>query len=388
MNYSSYPQSKLALRSIFLGLMLAAVMVMTIGGLIKQSSAQPVAGPPCSDCHVCNSPTPQEPCLKNCLRPDKADKAHSVSEGPKIAVLGQLRDQYEPVKFNHKLHAEMVGMGQGCATCHHYSPAGKFPPCRECHGEIPSNPQNLRQPGLKAAYHRQCLGCHREWSHETKCVVCHLPESGENLASLTDPTDIMGVSHPVLPEPVTKIYHTPYEEGPLVTFHHKQHLNHFDLSCANCHKGESCGNCHDLQKPVKVKKTMEEVHAICNDCHRTDSCDKCHGTKEKPRFTHAMTGWPLNQYHAQLDCRACHPTGKRISRLNNNCSSCHAGWNQSNFRHAVVGLRLDEMHSGLSCGDCHVDLNYSAPPNCAVCHTDSRTAKTAPPGKWLENKKS
>jgi hypothetical protein len=360
------------------------VVMLAIPGFIQTSPAQIAKNPPCSDCHLCGAPTVKDPCLKNCLRPGQLEKTHPPSQGPDLAVLGQLKDLYEPVQFNHKQHAEMVGMGQGCATCHHYSPSGKFPPCRECHGQTASSTQNLRKPGLKGAYHRQCLGCHREWSHETKCVVCHLPEPGKVQVVTADSTDIMGVSHPILPEPETKVYNTPYKSGPMVTFHHKQHLNHFDLSCANCHKGESCGNCHDLQKPVKMKKSMEEVHAICNDCHRTDSCNKCHDTKEKPKFSHAMTGWPLNQFHAKLDCRACHPTGKRISRMDSKCAACHAGWNQSNFKHVLVGLRLDEVHSQLDCTDCHPERKFDQTPLCSTCHEDGRTHLTTPPGELLK----
>ncbi len=363
------------------GLILVSTSIILLPILFQTSSGQDVKNPPCSDCHVCGQPTSKDPCLKVCLRPGKTEKVHTPVEGPGVAVLGQLRDLYEPVRFNHKLHAEMVEMGQGCNTCHHYSPPGKFPPCRDCHGARPSDPLNLKQPGLKGAYHRQCMGCHREWSHETKCVLCHLPEPGKSPATGVDSTDILGIAHPKITEPETRVYHTPYKSGPVVTFHHKEHIELFGLSCASCHRQENCSYCHDLQKPPKLNKTMEEVHAVCNDCHRTDSCDKCHSTKEKPKFTHAMTGWPLDEYHAELDCRACHPTGKRIARLNQACNNCHAGWNQSNFNHAAVGLRLDEIHLQADCSDCHTERKFDQTPVCSNCHEDGRTFQTAPPGE-------
>jgi hypothetical protein len=367
------------------GVLLFPVAFVLLLLLIQNGqTAQDARQTPCSDCHVCSSPTAKDPCLKICLRPGKAEKAHSPAEGPSTAILGQLQDIYKPVKFNHKLHADMVGMGQGCVTCHHYSPPGKFPPCRECHGDKSSNPQNLKQPGLKGAYHRQCMGCHREWSHETKCVVCHLPEPGKILAAGIDSTDILGIAHPKIIEPETKVYQTPYKNGPVVTFHHREHLELFGLSCANCHRQENCSYCHDLQKPVKAKKTMEEVHAICNDCHAKDSCSKCHDTGQKPVFSHASTAWPLNEFHAKLDCRACHPTGKKIARLDNACNSCHAGWNQSNFNHARVGLRLDEVHLQADCSDCHPERKFDQTPVCTNCHEDGRTYLTAPPGELIK----
>ncbi len=113
---------------------------------------------------------------------------------------------------------------------------------------------------------------------------------------------------------------------------------------------------------------------------RADACSKCHDTRERPGFSHNKTGWPLNQYHKQLDCWACHPTGKKISKLNSMCVSCHAGWTQANFKHAVTGLHLDEVHAELDCADCHTDNKYDADPKCADCHDDGRTAKTSPPG--------
>ena len=32
---------------------------------------------------------------------------------------------------------------------------------------------DLRQPSLKGAYHRQCINCHLDWSHENACGFCH-----------------------------------------------------------------------------------------------------------------------------------------------------------------------------------------------------------------------
>ena len=161
-------------------------------------------------------------------------------------------------------------------------------------------------------------------------------------SATTDSADIIGVPHPVVTTPTTKVYHTPYPQGPVVTFFHKEHVDLFGLKCVNCHKHENCSNCHDLQTTEKRKRTQAEVHAVCSDCHKTDECAKCHGSKQKPAFTHDKTGWPLNRFHKDLDCRACHPTGKKIARLNNQCVGCHGGWTQGNFAHAVTGLDLDE----------------------------------------------
>lgn len=63
-----------------------------------------------------------------------------------------------------------------CQGCHHHSPIGKRPPlCESCHGE-PFVQAELGKPGLKAAYHRQCIGCHEEMNIkplQQDCEGCH-----------------------------------------------------------------------------------------------------------------------------------------------------------------------------------------------------------------------
>ena len=336
----------------------------------------------CLDCHTCTVPTAKDMCLRQCpsLSMTHVKTDHNLQEAPDSMLLSELADTYEPVHFNHRLHAGMAEMHDSCSTCHHYSPKGKIPACKECHTPN-GDPTNLRQPGLKGAYHRQCLSCHREWSHDTKCVVCHLPTQVPGAAVVKpDPTDIVGASHPVITVPIKKVYDTPYKKGPVVTFQHKEHIDLFGFRCTSCHRQENCGYCHDLQRAPSTSKTQVEVHAICNDCHKNDACAKCHDNAERPGFSHNKTGWPLNPYHNTLDCWACHPTGKRISKVSNMCANCHAGWNQENFKHAVTGLKLDEVHSQLDCDACHVDRKFQADPVCADCHDDGRTATTKPPG--------
>lgn len=342
----------------------------------------------CTDCHNCPKPTTQSPCLKVCptLMASHQGSPHEMTEAPDSMLIKELTELFQPVRFDHKLHAGMAQMGSNCATCHHFSPEGPIPPCKNCHGGE-TNPNNLRQPSLKGAYHRLCLCCHREWDHSTRCVMCHAPIPGK--ASATegmDTTDIIGVPHPIMTEPVKNVYNTPYAKGPIVTFKHKEHIELFGLKCANCHQKENCTYCHAEEKPASLVKTDAEIHSICTGCHRNDDCKLCHDKKERRPFSHASTGWALNGYHQKLDCRACHPTGKRISRLDNNCAACHGGWNQENFRHTVTGLELDETHHQAECSDCHVGRNYAAKPDCSGCHDDGRSPKTAPPGRYIKQR--
>jgi hypothetical protein len=337
----------------------------------------------CKTCHTCANPTPGNLCLRTCpSMPFTRDaNSHKISEAPDSMLLDDIANLYQAVHFDHKRHARMAEMGAECATCHHNTPNGQIRPCKECHGGE-ANPANLRQPGLKGAYHRQCLSCHREWSHDTKCVLCHIPTPGKALSGGTvDSTDFIGISHPILTEPNIKVYRTPHKQGPIVTFRHKEHIVLFGLRCVDCHKKESCSYCHDLQKPTSMTKTDEQIHAVCNSCHRVNDCGKCHDKHERPPFTHESTGWALNQYHNKLDCRACHPTGKKVAKLNNDCASCHGGWNPDNFEHATTGLELDETHLAMDCVDCHANRKFNAQPNCSGCHDDGRTYRDMPPGK-------
>jgi hypothetical protein len=61
-----------------------------------------------------------------------------------------------------------------CAGCHHRSPLGKRPStCRSCHA--PRGHATRDKPGLRAAYHRQCMGCHQRMGLTKKlgCTDCH-----------------------------------------------------------------------------------------------------------------------------------------------------------------------------------------------------------------------
>ena len=371
---------------ILIGIVTAMLLLSGVSMLLADPREQAMTPTlDCTQCHYCETPTVRDKCLKDCPRHimTHITTEHQLAEAPDSILLGALADQYQPVRFDHKAHANMAEMGFDCATCHHYSPPGRIPPCRECHGGV-ANPNDLRQPALKGAYHRQCISCHREWSHDTKCVLCHLPASAAEVLAI-DSTDIMGISHPMIITPDKKVYHTTYDDGPIVTFYHSQHVELYGLSCAGCHKDENCGNCHDLaaSKETKPVRTVEQVHSICDNCHGSDGCEKCHDTKEHQPFSHASTGWPLNRFHTSLSCRACHPTGQKIARLGKQCSSCHSGWNNENFDHAVTGLTLDETHRDFDCEDCHENRAFDIKPGCTNCHDEDRDPRQMPPGKWL-----
>ncbi|MBU1247464.1 MAG: cytochrome c family protein, partial [Proteobacteria bacterium] len=117
---------------------------------------------------------------------------------PETVKVGSIAKEYEAAEFPHRkvvlkimegmkddslaasFHSGDVSMCQGC---HHNSPKALKPPrCSNCHGSpfVESAPG---RPGLKAAYHGQCIGCHKAMGiNELKkgsetlpaqsCVVC------------------------------------------------------------------------------------------------------------------------------------------------------------------------------------------------------------------------
>jgi len=117
---------------------------------------------------------------------------YSDEDIPENVIIGELLYQYEPVKFPHRkiIHAllkdikddKLAGYfhsekGTVCKACHHNSPTAKKPPrCGSCHSK-PFDEKTPLRPGLKAAYHQQCMGCHKvigiEKPKPTLCVDCH-----------------------------------------------------------------------------------------------------------------------------------------------------------------------------------------------------------------------
>jgi hypothetical protein len=118
---------------------------------------------------------------------------YKAEDIPEEVVIKGLVDEYEAVKFPHRKIVQTLvkntkdsklanyfhrEKGTMCQGCHHDSPAAKKPPrCSSCHGK-PFDENNLFRPGLKGAYHQQCLGCHKEMNMEkpkpTDCKeACH-----------------------------------------------------------------------------------------------------------------------------------------------------------------------------------------------------------------------
>jgi hypothetical protein len=128
---------------------------------------------------------------------------------PDKVSIGDIQKYYAPVDFNHAAHINSLkdcGLchhhttgaqvaDPNCARCHKNSGAQPVVSCKGCHVAEPFTPEALKQqrdqhppiyhrdkPGLKAAYHVSCLGCHQKMGGPTGCQDCHTRnDSGDAL---------------------------------------------------------------------------------------------------------------------------------------------------------------------------------------------------------------
>jgi hypothetical protein len=124
---------------------------------------------------------------------------YDAADIPESVAIKTLSDAYEPVTLPHrKIVTTLVkgiednelakyfhtDPGTLCQGCHHNSPATKKPPqCASCHGK-PFQDSDMFRPGLMAAYHQQCMGCHDQMEIEKPaardCTGCHKEKLATN----------------------------------------------------------------------------------------------------------------------------------------------------------------------------------------------------------------
>jgi hypothetical protein len=126
------------------------------------------------------------------FRPDSsATRLSFVGDAvPEMVTIGILSKDYEPAVMPHRkiveklrqhiANSSMATYFHGhedvvCQGCHHHSPIGATTPlCENCHG-VEFDQSDPLKPGLRAAYHLQCLGCHEamELKEPKDCAGCH-----------------------------------------------------------------------------------------------------------------------------------------------------------------------------------------------------------------------
>ncbi len=160
----------------------------------------------CTGCHAAFGPPPAERSCNLCHRGPRTSVELETTEPPSDPVspldplpafsdvypetvtIDVLAAEYQPSKLPHAkivaaldtdvresdlavyFHARSATL---CTGCHHHSPADAPPPaCRTCHAKA-ADPVTDK-PGLKVAYHRQCIGCHIRMNISKQgCTDCH-----------------------------------------------------------------------------------------------------------------------------------------------------------------------------------------------------------------------
>lgn len=118
---------------------------------------------------------------------------------PDQVTIDSMTNLFDGVEFDHNMHTEL---GEDCSACHHHttgsgttdeqcvrchadSAAVAAVGCRDCHVIDPFSAEHLHKkaldryqfhidtPGLKAAYHWNCVGCHEQMGGPIDCQDCH-----------------------------------------------------------------------------------------------------------------------------------------------------------------------------------------------------------------------
>ena len=261
----------------------------------------PAAQTECAGCHSCAEPTTLSPCLRACPR-------HALSVGlpadlgPASVILDELEDLYVPVRFDHRTarrHGRHVRRVQHLPSLH--TAEHPHPACTSCHS-AESVREDLVKPGLKGAYHRRCLSCHREWDDETTCEVCHAKREGGRLGGTASTACDHARRAPIEFKELI-LFPTGFASGDVVPFHHRSHSQSYERDCTECHRQQRCTRCHvhegDELHPMR-STTQSSLHDTCFACHDGTRCTACHGRSPTALFSHRDTGWPLKPYHASL----------------------------------------------------------------------------------------
>lgn len=161
---------------------------------------------PPSSCAVCHRGPSEGKMIDIPPLPLPQDK-EKVPEKVQIKVLER---EFKPVELAHlKIVNSLITISNAsplarwfhsakdqalCDGCHHRSQQkaeDKPPKCSSCHNRS-FDPNALGKPGLQAAYHRQCIGCHEAMKNKPRaleCVKCHAAKEGVTTAGLIPPLD-------------------------------------------------------------------------------------------------------------------------------------------------------------------------------------------------------
>lgn len=253
-------------------------------------------------------------------------RRYLLLESPILKKEGELYgDLYGPVRFMHLKHAALVN---DCFECHHKRPVSKdaleTTRCSACHQQSFSEKAQGRI-GLKAAYHQQCMECHKtRGKGPVGCNECHTKR-------VPDHRDLVKLQDKPDPITVTK-------------------------ECLRCHKkaGEDMlTSAHWLwrgpspytlgaEKRTDLGKASLTINNFCialpSNWPRCTSCHAGYGWKDANFDFSDMT---------KMDCLVCHDTTGTYAKL-----PPGAGMPYPQLDLKAIAMRVGKP-SRKTCGDCH-----------------------------------
>lgn len=299
----------------------------------------------CEQCH--EPPAKYRQARSDCLSCHRKDDVHKGSLGPKCADC-HTETTWKEAKFDHgKTRFPLTGRHNDAK-------------CTDCH----KNKADYKDtPGT-------CIGCHKKDDDSAKG---HKGRNGEKCSTCHD----------------TRAWKPS-------TFNHDTATKY---ALRGKHRATACTACHT--GPLYEVKLSTECYA----CHKKDDkhkgtlgkdCGSCHTErdwKERARFDHDKTAFPLRGKHSTAPCESCHKSAlfkeapkdcigchkkddKHEGTLGDKCADCHTERNWKNtsgrFDHDKTGFKLRNAHAApkVECKACHKDAKSfrHTPKDCDGCH--------------------
>ncbi len=344
----------------------------------------------------------------------------SIADAPKVAILNspvvnKYSDLYEPVRFMHSKHANVLG---DCSICHHRMPREEQDTygepvsmlklrqrqtepvgCSACHAD-PFNSKDPGTPGLKGAYHQLCMDCHQESEQvphvrgpilysamvrgpiartldtraPTDCLACHAKKvpNHNQLVKLEGQVDALAVTrnclgcHEKEGEAILKTAHWNWHGRSPYTVGHEKRVdlgkksNTINNFCINLNGNwPRCTSCH-------IGYGWQDANFDFSDMSKID-CLVCHDTTGKYEKAPPAAGYPIKN----LDLVTIAQNVGRPSRAN--CGmNCHfRGGGGDAVKHGDMSAILanpqkdHDVHMGVTeggldfrCQDCHKTRNH------------------------------
>jgi hypothetical protein len=344
------------------------------------------------------------------LKPQACNECHTDHKGRSEKIAAFDTKRFDHAQTDYPLRGKHVQTE--CAKCHEAGKKWRESPndCNACH---------RKDDVHKGSLGPKCGDCHTEnnWKEakfdhsktrfalegkhvDTKCGDCH-----KNTADYKDaPRTCIGC-------------HRKDDDGA------KGHKGQFGEKCESCHNAKAwkpstfnhdidtkyvlkgkhrstkCGDCHS--GPLYKTRTATD----CFSCHKKDDkhegtlgkdCGACHTErdwKEKAKFDHDKTDFPLKGKHDEIKCDACHKSklfkeapktcigchkkdDKHEATLGEACGDCHGerDWKttKGRFDHDKTQFKLRNAHAApkLKCDACHKDLKSfrKTATECYACH--------------------